>query len=142
MVDKNTLVNEVIVDRSPQAADFMLEKTTDSRSPGTQKCDIQEINEDNRQTHKIYHCGTVNMNMNSFNARGIRMENCGNKVRASQVPICSSLFLSLIEASFLSSRDFILSDHRVSGNEKNDENPYLQPHAVSSDGMWVLAISY
>ena len=73
MVDNNT----VIVDMSSQAADPRLEKTTNSRSP-----DIQEINEDIRQIHKIYfqNCGTVYMPVDSFNARGVRTENCGNNV--------------------------------------------------------------
>ena len=76
MVDSNT----VIVDKSPQAADPSLNRsgTTNSRSP-----DIQEINKDNRQTHQIYHfqnCGTVYMPVDSFNARGVRMENCSNNV--------------------------------------------------------------
>ena len=74
MVERNTL----IVDRSPQAADLSLrlEKTTNPQSP-----DIQEIKKDIRQTHKIYHfqnCGAVYMD--SFNAHGVRMENCGNNV--------------------------------------------------------------
>ena len=79
--------------QSPQAADRRLENTT---SPQTQKCDIQEINEENRQTQKIYHfqnCGTVNLNVDSFNTRTITMENCGNKVP--QVTLCSSFFLPL-----------------------------------------------
>jgi hypothetical protein len=77
MVGRDTF----IVDRTPQAADHKLEKTTHSKSPQTQKSDIQEINEDIHQTHKIYHfqnCGTVYMDSN--NARGVRMENCGNNV--------------------------------------------------------------
>lgn len=97
MVDKNTLVNEVIVDRSPQAGDSMLEKTTNlrSESPGTQKCDTQVINEENCQTHKIcfQNCDNVNLNMDSFNARGVRMENCGNRLGVPQVTISSSFFL-------------------------------------------------
>jgi hypothetical protein len=90
MVDRNT----VIVDRSPQAADPMLENITNPRSPQTQKCDIQEINEDNCQTHIIYHfqnCGTVNMD--SFNARNVRMENCGNNVPQLT---CSLFFLFFV----------------------------------------------
>ena len=74
MVGRNTL----IIDRSTQAAD-RLEKTTNSRSPQTQKCDMQETNGDNLQTHKLYHfqnCGAVYMD--SFNASGVRTENCGN----------------------------------------------------------------
>ena len=58
--------------------DSRLEKTTNSRSPY-----IQEINEDIRQSHRIYHfqnCGTVCMSAESFNARGVRMENCGNNI--------------------------------------------------------------
>ena len=76
MIERNIL----IVDGSPQleAVDPRLEKTLNSRSP-----DVQEINEDIRQSHKIYHiqnCGTVYMPVDSFNARGVRMENCGNNV--------------------------------------------------------------
>lgn len=145
MVNENSLVNADIVDRSPQATDqsLKLEKTTSPRSPQTQKCDIklEEINDDNRQIHTIYqfqNCGTVNLSIDSFNASGVRMENCGNNVP--QVTNCSS-FLSLIARfsfeywSLLFSCNFILSDHRVSGNEKSDENPHSQPHGVSSDGM-------
>ena len=54
--------------------------------------EIQELNEDIRQTHKIYHfhnCGTVSLD--SFNARGVRTENCGNNIP--QVT-CSFSFLS------------------------------------------------
>ena len=61
---------------SPQAADLRVEKTTKPRSP-----DIQEINEDIRQTHKIYqfqNCGIVYMD--SLNARGVSIENSGNNV--------------------------------------------------------------
>ena len=88
MVDSNT----VIVDRSPQAADpsFKLKNTTNSRSS-----DIQELlNEDNPQTRKIYYfqnCGTVYMPVDSFNARGVRMKDCGNNV--SQVT-CLLFFFS------------------------------------------------
>ena len=93
MVDGNT----VIVDRSPQAADPRMENTSNSRSPQTQKCDIQEINKDIYRSHKMYHienCGTVYID--SFNARGVRVENCGNntpKVTCAFVsfpPHCSS----------------------------------------------------
>ena len=81
----------VIVDRLAQTADPRSEKTTNSRlgSP-----DIQEMNEDIqvRQTHKIYfqNCGTVYMPMDSFNAQGVRMDNCNNNVP--QVT-CSLFFL-------------------------------------------------
>ena len=71
---------------SPQAADPRVEKKPNPRSP-----DIQEINEDICQIHKIYqfqNCGTVYMD--SLNARGVRMDNCGNNVP--QVT-CSSFFL-------------------------------------------------
>ena len=84
MVDRN-----IVVDRSPQAARayprFKLdsENPTISQSPETQKCNIQDINEDNCrcQIHKIYHfqnCGPVYID--SFNAHGVKMENCGNSV--------------------------------------------------------------
>ena len=87
MVDSNT----VIVDRSPQAADPSLKRTTNSRSS-----DMQELlNEDNPQTRKIYYfqnCGTVYMPVDSFNARGVRMKDCGNNV--SQVTCWLFSFLS------------------------------------------------
>ena len=85
MVDRNTL--QLIVDnfklKSSQAADPKVEKTINTRPPPSpvQKSGLQEINEDHLQTHKIYqfqNCGIVNMD--SFNARGVRMENCGNIV--------------------------------------------------------------
>ena len=82
--------NTVIVDRS-QAADPSLKRTTNSRSP-----DMQELlNEDNPQTRKIYYfqnCGTVYMPVDSFNARGVRMKDCGNNV--SQVTCSLICFLS------------------------------------------------
>ena len=82
--------NTVIVDRSPQAADPSLKRTTNSRSS-----DMQELlNEDNPQTRKIYYfqnCGTVYMPVDSFNARGVRMKDCGNNV--SQVT-CLLFFFS------------------------------------------------
>ena len=79
MVGNNTLIDDKR-HQAPAAADE-LGKTIDSGSPQTQKCDIQDVNEDIRQTHKLYHfqnCGIVYMD--SFNARGVRMENCGNHV--------------------------------------------------------------
>ena len=74
--------NSVIVEKSPQAANPSLEKTKNSGSPDS---DIhwQDINEDVRHIHKIYNfqnCGTVYMPVDSFNARGVRMENCGNNI--------------------------------------------------------------
>ena len=72
----------VNIDRSPQATDPRLETTTNPRSPDTLEI-INEINEDTGKINKIYHfqnCGTVYMPVDSFNARGIRMENCGNNV--------------------------------------------------------------
>lgn len=70
-----------MVDRSPRPTDLKLEKTSDSQSQ-TQRCNIQEINEDNHdQTRKIYHfenCSTVYID--SLNAHDVRMENCGNNV--------------------------------------------------------------
>ena len=71
MVDSNT----VIFEKSAQVPDSSLEKTTNSPPP--------DINKDIRQTHRIYHiqnCGTMYMPVDSFNAHGIRMENCGNNV--------------------------------------------------------------
>ena len=73
--------NNVIDDRPLPAAADRLGETMNSGSPQTQKSDFQEVNEDIRQTHKLYHfqnCGTVYMD--SLNARGVRMENCGNHV--------------------------------------------------------------
>ena len=98
MVDRNTVIDSEDSDRTPQAAAdsetwvTRLEKTTNSQSPQTQKLEsgIQETSRDVRQTDKIYHfqnCGTVYMD--SFNARGVRMENCGNNIP--QV-ICSLIF--------------------------------------------------
>ena len=81
--------NTIIVNNSPQATNPTLEMTTNPPSQ-TQKSDTQEINEDIRQTHKIYHfenCGTVYLD--SLNTRGVRIENCGNNVP--QV-ICSLSF--------------------------------------------------
>ena len=97
MVDRNTLV---YTDLSPQATDPKSDMTLNFRPPQTLKCEIQEINEDNCQTHKInfQNCGTVNLNIDSFNARGVKMRNCGNKVP--QVTICSSLFPSLSLSHF------------------------------------------
>ena len=83
--------DKVIVDLSPQAANFRLEKITDSRSPETQTCNIQEIDEDKRITCKIYHfesCGTVYMD--SLNAHYVKIKNCGNNVPN----VTCSLFLS------------------------------------------------
>ena len=77
MADRDT----VIVDLSPQAADPRLKKITDSRSPETQKCNIQEIDEGKRITRKIFHfenCGTVYMD--SLNAHNVKIKNCGNNV--------------------------------------------------------------
>ena len=95
MVDRDSLVN---ADESPQATGPRSDNTTNFQPTQTrmQKYEIQEINEDNRQTHKIYHfqnCGTVNFNMDSFNTRTITMENCGNKVPP-QVNICPSFYFS------------------------------------------------
>ena len=69
----------------------ILEKITGSRSPETQKCNIQEIDEDKRITCKIYHfesCGTVYMD--SLNAHYVKIKNCGNNVPN----VTCSLFLS------------------------------------------------
>jgi hypothetical protein len=89
-----------IVDSDPQAASHRLERTTPFRSPHTQsvtqRSDIQETNEDICQTDRIYHfqnCGTVNID--SFNARGVRMKNCGNNL-----PQVTCLFIFLFFFSF------------------------------------------
>ena len=132
MVNSNT----VIVDRSSQAADPRLEKTTNSRS-----LDIQEINEDIHQTHKIYlqNCGTVYMplTVDSFNARGVRMENCGNNVP--QVTCLLSFHPHFLFSFNLAILHY--SDHRpkIIGNERVIHS---QSHAVSSGGMWTLALHY
>ena len=62
--------DKVIVDFSPQAADPLLEKITGSRSPETQKCNIQEIDEDKRITCKIYHWVSL------LNALYVKIKNC------------------------------------------------------------------
>ena len=44
---------------------------------------VRNDNEDIRQSQNIYHfqnCGTVCMSVDSFNAHGVRMENCGNYI--------------------------------------------------------------
>ena len=76
--------DKVIVDFSPQAADPLLEKITGSRSPETQKCNIQEIDEDKRITCKIYHWVSL------LNALYVKIKNCGNNVPS----VTCSLFLS------------------------------------------------
>ena len=73
----NTLIDDS--DMPPPGASDRLGKTMDSGSPLTQKYDVQEVNEDIRQTqYHFQNCGTVYMD--SYNARGVRMENCGNHV--------------------------------------------------------------
>ena len=128
MANKNTLVDPIIVanlNQSPQL----------TKSPQMQNGNIQKINDDNRPSpeHKIYHFHNCRI-MNSFNTRTITMENSGNKVP--QVTICSSFFLLF---SFMSSCNVVLSVHKVSGIEESDENLSLQPHAVSSNGTWILS---
>ena len=105
--------------------------------PQMQDGNIQEIDDGNssRSGHKTYHFHNCRI-MDSFNTRTITMENCGNKVP--QVTMCSS-FSCLF--SFLSSCNVLFSDHRVSDDEKNDKDISLQPHAVSSTGMWVVRYS-
>ena len=81
MIGNNNLIDDS--DRPTPAAADRLGKTMNSGSPQMQKSDIQEVNgdEDIRQTHKQYHfqnCGAVYID--SLNARGVRMENCGNHV--------------------------------------------------------------
>ena len=82
------------VERSPN--DPRLEKTTNSRSP-----DIEEMNEDFSQPHNIYliqNCGSVCMSVDSFNAQGVRMENCNNNVPH---VTCSFSFLLFLFSSWL-----------------------------------------
>ena len=123
------------VDRSPP--DPRLKKTP--RSPGSAS-DTQDINEDIRQTHKIYHfqnCGTVSVD--SFNARGVTMENCGNTIP--QVT-CSSSFSFLC---FCFCFHFRLTwpchylDHhpKIIGNENVIQS---QSHAIFN-GTWAFALS-
>ena len=108
MVHRNT------VDRPPP--DPKLEKTMNSSDH-----DIQEVNEDIHQTHKIYHfqnCGTVCMSVDSFNTRGVRMKNCGNIIP--QVTRSFSFFLSFSFSYNLAMSYYL--DHpghpRIIGNEK------------------------
>ena len=106
--------NTVIVNRSPQTAD-RLEKTMNSRSPQTQKCDIQEITEEDNQTPKIYqiqNCGTIYMDSSNINAHDVRMENCSNNVP--QVVTCSLFYLFFFPSCLT------YSDHhlRIIGNER------------------------
>ena len=127
MANRNTLVDPIIVANKSSQSD---------KSPQMQNGNIQEIDNDNRPSHeyKIYHFHNCRI-VDSLNTRTITMENRGNNVP--QVTICSSLFFFILSK-------VVLSDHRVSDNEKSDENLYSQPHAVSSEsnGMWVLSISY
>ena len=122
MVYRNT------VDSSPP--DPSLEKTTNSRSP-----DIEEISEDIRQTQNIYHfqnCGTVCMSVDSFNARGVSMENCGNNIP--QVT-CSYSYLVLFHFSSNFAISYYLDHHpRIIGNENGIHS---QSYAISN-GMWAL----
>ena len=133
MVDGNIVIDAD--NGTSQAADPRLEMPTNSRSPQTQNSEIQEISEDIHQTHKIYHfqnCGTVYMD--SLNARGVIMENCGNNIP--QV-ICLFVFPSLLFSSDLAIPYY--SDHRpgIIGNERV---LHSQPHAVTN-GMLTLAPS-
>ena len=108
-VDRNTVI---VVDMSPQAVHQRLEKITDSLSPPspsrTQKCNIQEINEDNHhQTHKIYNfenCDTVYID--SLNAHNVRMKNCGNNDITKVTSTCS--LFSLLSLFFLSNLAILL----------------------------------
>ena len=123
MGERDTIIGEGI----PQTADHGLKNTMHSRSSQTQKPYIQEINEDIRQTHKTYHfqnCGTVYMD--SFNARGVRMENCGNNVPQVTCTLSSSshlCFSSNFKLAILDHRPKIISNERVL---------HSQTHAVSS----------
>ena len=89
---------------------------------------IEELNRDVRQTDKIYHfqnCGTIYID--SFNARGVRMKNCGNNIP--QVT-CSLIFSSALFSYNLAIPYY--SDHR----------PERVLHSTSpglSNGMWTLA---
>ena len=105
------------VDISPP--DPRLETTTNSRS-----FDIDEINEDIHQTQNIYHfrnCRTVCMSVDSFNADGVRMENCGNNIP--QV-ICSY--------SFLSSFPFIYIGH-IYGNPEHHALKVVAKHTIKGN---------
>ena len=118
--------------------DPRLEKTMNSQSP-----DIEEMNENIRhQTHtgNIYHfhnCGAVSMSVDSFNAQGVRMENCGNNTP--QVN-CSYSFSFLFPFSFNLAILYCLDHHPSVICNENVIHP--QPHTVSN-GMWALcAICY
>jgi hypothetical protein len=67
--------------------DIVEEETTHSRHPQTQKSDIQGMSD---MTYHFQNCGIVNMD--SFNARGVRMENCHNNVPVS----CSFLPITFV----------------------------------------------
>ena len=128
--------NAVMIDRSPQTADPRLEKTKNSRSPHTQQCDIQETNDDILQTHKIFHFqnyGTVYMD--SFNAHGVRMENCGNNVP--QINCSLNFPLTPAFSSNLAISYYLDHFPRIIGNGRV---LHSQPHAVSN-GMWAFAPS-
>ena len=130
-VDRNT----VIVDKSPQAADPRLEETANTRSPQTQKCDIKDINEDNRQTHKTY-CfqNCANVYIKPFNVHGFRKKIYADIVRVT----CSLIFLFFSPLLLFSSNLAIsyYSDHRPRIID-NERVLHSQPHTVSS-GMWHL----
>jgi hypothetical protein len=125
MVYRNT------VEGSPP--DSRLEKTTNCRSP-----DIEEMNEDTRQTHNIYHiqnCDTVCMSVDSFNASGVKMENCGNNTP--QVT-CSYSFLFFSFSLFANLAILYYLDHP--GHPSNEKVIHSHSHAVSN-GMWHSASS-
>ena len=120
-----------------QTADS-LEKTTNSRSPQMQECDsdIQEIDKDYHQTSKIYqiqNCGTVYME--SSNAHGVRMENCGNNVP--QINCLLNFPLTPAFSSNLAISYYLDHFPRITGNGRV---LHSQPHAVSN-GMWAFAPS-
>ena len=121
----------ILTNQSPE-----LDSSTSSQMP-VQNGNIPDVRPSSE--NKIYHFHNCRI-MDSFNTRTIAMDNCGNKLP--QVTICSSFFPFSFLSSFIN-HDVVVSDHRVSGNEKSDKKLYFesQPHAVSSNSMWVLSIS-
>ncbi|KAF8811960.1 hypothetical protein BYT27DRAFT_7183288 [Phlegmacium glaucopus] len=73
MVDGNSSVNATIVNQSP--ADLKLKNTINSPQMQNGDLDTQMMN-DGQATYCFHNCGTVYVD--SFNARNVKTENCGN----------------------------------------------------------------
>jgi hypothetical protein len=98
MVGGNTFVNAIVVNQSP--ANLGLKNMTIYPHINS---DIQAMYEDDRQIYNIYHfqdCGTVYLN--SFNARGVTMENCGNYIPQVTCSSFPPLTLSYTTSAILS----------------------------------------